>query len=82
MTAIFANLFGLLFAILASGVGIGIALAITAMMLAPSSVTFRSRVCVAQHTFNILTTSDLVALPLFVMMGEFLFRTNLSTHFV
>ena len=33
MTAVFANLFGLLFAILASGVGIGIALAVTAMLL-------------------------------------------------
>jgi tripartite ATP-independent transporter DctM subunit len=78
MTAVFANLFGLLFAILASGVGIGIALAVTAMLL----VTFFSEIpatrLLAQHTFNIFTTSDLVALPLFVMMGELLFRTNLS----
>ena len=31
-----------------------------------------------QYVFNILTTSELVALPLFVIMGEFLFRTRLS----
>ena len=78
MTAIFANLFGLLFAILASGVGIGISLAITAMLLAVMFSDIPITRLVAQHTFNILTTSDLVALPLFVMMGEFLFRTNLS----
>ncbi|HPH13025.1 MAG TPA: TRAP transporter large permease subunit [Burkholderiaceae bacterium] len=78
MTAVFANLFGLLFGILASGVGIGIALAVTAMLLAAFFSDIPITRLVAQHTFNILTTSDLVALPLFVMMGEFLFRTNLS----
>jgi C4-dicarboxylate transporter DctM subunit len=31
-----------------------------------------------QHVYNIMTSSELVALPLFVMMGEFLFRTRLS----
>lgn len=78
MTAIFANLFGLLFGILASGVGIGMSLAITAMLLATFFSDIPITRLVAQHTFNILTTSDLVALPLFVMMGEFLFRTDLS----
>lgn len=78
MTAIFVNLFGWLFAILASGVGIGISLAITAMLLAVFFSDIPITRLVAQHTFNILTTSELVALPLFVMMGEFLFRTNLS----
>lgn len=78
MTAIFVNLFGWLFAILASGVGIGISLAITAMLLAVFFSDIPITRLVAQHTFNILTTSELVALPLFVIMGEFLFRTNLS----
>jgi C4-dicarboxylate transporter, DctM subunit len=78
MTAVFANLFGLLFGILASGVGIGIALATTAMMLALIFSDIPVTRLFAQQAFNILTTSDLVALPLFVMMGEFLFRTNLS----
>lgn len=78
MTAIFVNLFGLLFAILASGVGIGLSLAITAMLMAAFFSDIPITRLLAQHTFNILTTSELVALPLFVMMGEFLFRTNLS----
>lgn len=78
MTAIFVNLFGLLFAVLASGVGIGLSLAITAMLMAAFFSDIPITRLLAQHTFNILTTSELVALPLFVMMGEFLFRTNLS----
>lgn len=78
MTAIFVNLFGMLFAILASGVGIGLTLAITAMLMAAFFSDIPITRLLAQHTFNILTTSELVALPLFVMMGEFLFRTNLS----
>ena len=78
MTAIFVNLFGILFAILASGVGIGITLAVTAMLMAAFFSEMPITRLVAQYSYNILTTSDLVALPLFVMMGEFLFRTNLS----
>ncbi len=78
MTAVFTSLFGLLFAILASGVGIGIALAVTAMLLATIFSDIPITRLLAQHSFNILTTSDLVALPLFVMMGEFLFRSKLS----
>jgi C4-dicarboxylate transporter, DctM subunit len=78
MTAIFLNLFGVLFAILASGVGIGIALAVTAIVLTAVFSEMPITRLVAQYSYNILTTSDLVALPLFVMMGEFLFRTSLS----
>lgn len=78
MTTIFVNLFGLLFGILATGVGIGLSLAITAMLMAAFFSDIPITRLLAQHTFNILTTSELVALPLFVMMGEFLFRTNLS----
>ena len=32
----------------------------------------------AQYAWNILTTQELLALPLFILMGEFLFRTRLS----
>lgn len=78
MTAIFVNLFGILFAILASGVGIGITLAVTAMLMVAFFSEMPITRLLAQYSYNILTTSDLVALPLFVMMGEFLFRTNLS----
>jgi len=32
----------------------------------------------AQYAWNILTTQELLALPLFILMGEILFRTRLS----
>jgi C4-dicarboxylate transporter, DctM subunit len=78
MTAVFAGLFGILFGFLAVGAWIGIALAATAMVLAFVFTDIPVLRLLPQHAFNILTSSDLVALPLFVLMGEFLFRTSLS----
>ncbi|MBL8590791.1 MAG: TRAP transporter large permease subunit [Methylobacteriaceae bacterium] len=78
MTAVFAGLFGILFGILGVGVWIGVALAATAMLLAFAFTDIPVVRLLPQHAFNILTSSDLVALPLFVLMGEFLFRTSLS----
>jgi tripartite ATP-independent transporter DctM subunit len=78
MTAVFAGLFGILFGVLAVGAWIGIALAATAMALAFLFTDIPVLRLLPQHAFNILTSSDLVALPLFVLMGEFLFRTSLS----
>jgi C4-dicarboxylate transporter, DctM subunit len=78
MTTVFAGLFGILFGILAAGAWIGIALAATAMALAFIFTDIPIVKLLPQHAYNILTSSDLVALPLFVLMGEFLFRTNLS----
>jgi C4-dicarboxylate transporter, DctM subunit len=78
MTAIFTALFGLLFGILAIGAWIGIALAATAVGLAWIFTDIPVSRLLPQHVYNIMTSSELVALPLFVMMGEFLFRTRLS----
>ncbi|MFN7190192.1 MAG: TRAP transporter large permease subunit, partial [Rhodospirillales bacterium] len=78
MTAIFTALFGLLFGILAIGAWIGIALGATAMALAWVFTDIPVTRLLPQHVYNIMTASELVALPLFVMMGEFLFRTRLS----
>ncbi len=78
MTAIFTALFGLLFGILAIGAWIGIALGATAMALAWMFTDIPVTRLLPQHVYNIMTASELVALPLFVMMGEFLFRTRLS----
>jgi C4-dicarboxylate transporter DctM subunit len=78
MTAIFLSLFGILFLLLGLGVGIGLALAATGIILAFCFSDVPTGKLVAQHTFNIFSTPDLVALPLFILMGEFLFRTNLS----
>lgn len=78
MTSVFATLFASLIVLLGSGVGIGLSLAATAMVLALVFTDIPIGKLIAQQTFNILSNADLVALPLFIMMGEFLFRTNLS----
>jgi tripartite ATP-independent transporter DctM subunit len=78
MTPIFITMFVALFGLLGCGVGIGISLASTAMILLGFFSDIPMGKLVAQHSFNILSNADLVALPLFILMGEFLFRTNLS----
>ncbi len=71
-------MFVALFGFLGCGVGIGISLAATAMVVLGVFTDIPTSKLVAQHSFNILSNADLVALPLFILMGEFLFRTNLS----
>ncbi|MBS1155273.1 MAG: dicarboxylate transporter, DctM subunit [Proteobacteria bacterium] len=78
MTAVFITMFVALFGFLGCGVGIGIALAATAMVVLGIFTDIPTGKLIAQHSFNILSNADLVALPLFILMGEFLFRTNLS----
>ncbi|HEX9856986.1 MAG TPA: TRAP transporter large permease subunit [Paracoccaceae bacterium] len=68
----------MLFAFLSVGVWIGIALLATAAVLGYLFTSLPVDRLIPQYAFNILTTPDLVALPLFVLMGEFLFRTKLS----
>ena len=78
MTAILTGLFGLLFGFLSVGLWIGIALLATAIGLGMLFTSIPIDRLIPQYVFNIMTTPDLVALPLFVLMGEFLFRTKLS----
>lgn len=69
---------GMLFASLALGVWVGLALLITAAAMVVLFTSIPLGGLLAQYSLNILTTPDLVALPLFIIMGEFLFRTKLS----
>ena len=78
MGVVVAGLFGLLFGSLAAGVWIGIALLFTGVSLGYLFTSLPIDRLLPQYVFNILTTPDLVALPLFILMGEFLFRTRLS----
>ena len=78
MTAVLTGLFGLLFGFLSVGLWIGIALLATAIGLGLLFTSIPIDRLLPQYVFNIMTTPDLVALPLFVLMGEFLFRTKLS----
>jgi tripartite ATP-independent transporter DctM subunit len=78
MAAIMGGLFGLLFGFLSVGVWIGVALLATAVGLGYAFTSVPIDRLLPQYVFNIMTTPDLIALPLFVLMGEFLFRTKLS----
>lgn len=67
-----------LFASLALGIWVGLALLISAALVIELFTTIPLGGLLAQYAVNILTVPDLVALPLFIIMGEFLFRTRLS----
>ncbi len=69
MGAIVSSLFGLLFGTLAAGAWIGISLLATAIGLALIFTGIPVDRLFPQYVFNILTTPDLVALPLFILMG-------------
>lgn len=79
MTAIMLTAFGLLVALLASGVWVGLGLAGVGIA---SLETFRGFMPVekllAQTVWNSTTSAELVALPLFILMGELLFRSRLT----
>lgn len=78
MGSIVGTLFAVLFAALAGGIWIGLALMLTALALLAAFRSIPLDKLLPQYAWNILTTSELVALPLFIIMGEILFRTRLA----
>lgn len=68
----------IVFATLLMGIWVGLALLVSAALVVMLYTSIPLGPLMAQYTMNILTTPDLVALPLFIIMGEFLFRTRLS----
>jgi tripartite ATP-independent transporter DctM subunit len=72
------SLFAILFALLAGGLWIGLTLALTATVLLAIFRSIPLDKLLPQYAWNILTTQELLALPLFILMGELLFRTRLS----
>ena len=78
MSAPIVAVLGLLALFLASGVWVGIALyavGVTGMQLFRSMPVEK---LLAQVSWNTATGPELVALPLFILMAEILFRTRLS----
>src|SRR5437879_4730761 len=67
-----------LFAFLAGGLWSGWTLAVTGTVLLALFRDIPLDKLLAQSAWNILTTQELLALPLFILMGEILFRTRLS----
>src|SRR5438034_6554002 len=78
MTIEVVTLFGILFGLLAGGVWIGISLALTGTLMLALFRNIPLDKLLPQYAWNILTTQELLALPLFIVMGELLFRTRLS----
>ena len=78
MLEIVLTMFVVLFAFLAGGLWIGWTLAVTGTVLLAIFRDIPLDKLLAQYTWNILTTQELLALPLFIIMGEILFRTRLS----
>ncbi|NQW50721.1 MAG: TRAP transporter large permease subunit [Rhodospirillales bacterium] len=78
MLEIVVTMFVVLFAFLAGGMWIGWTLAVTGTVLLAIFRDIPLDKLLAQYTWNILTTQELLALPLFIIMGEILFRTRLS----
>ena len=78
MTIVLLTLLGLLSATLLVGIWIGpalIGIGIVMLDLFTSRPTMRQ---IGLWSFNVLTSSEVVSLPLFILMGELLFRTRLS----
>jgi len=78
MGVIVSTMFGVLFSVLAGGLWIGLALGATGALLLALFRNIPLDKLIAQYAWNILTTQELLALPLFILMGEILFRTKQS----
>src|SRR3954470_2000223 len=78
MGAITGTMFAILFSALAGGIWIGLTLGATGAVLLALFRNIPLDKLLAQYAWNILTTQELLALPLFIVMGEILFRTKLS----
>lgn len=68
----------IVFVTLLLGIWVGLALLVSAALIIVLFTSIPLGGLFAQYTLNILTVPDLVALPLFIIMGELLFRTRLS----
>ena len=78
MGIVVGTMFAILFAALAGGMWIGLTLGATGAVLLAIFRDIPLDKLLAQYAWNILTTQELLALPMFILMGEILFRTRLS----
>jgi tripartite ATP-independent transporter DctM subunit len=78
MGALVGTMFAILFSALAGGLWIGLTLGATGALMLALYRNIPLDKLLAQYAWNILTTQELLALPMFILMGEILFRTRLS----
>lgn len=79
MGAVSLSLLGLMTLLLGAGVWIGLGLVGTGVgLLAVFRPSMPFEKLLAQQTFNTLVSPELLALPLFILMAELLFRTKIA----
>jgi C4-dicarboxylate transporter, DctM subunit len=78
MGTVAGTMFAILFSALAGGIWIGLALGATGAVLLAIFRSIPVDKLLAQYAWNILTTQELLALPMFILMGEILFQSRLS----
>ena len=71
-------MFAILFSALAGGIWIGLTLGATGAVMLAIFRNIPLDKLLAQYAWNILTTQELLALPMFILMGEILFQSRLS----
>src|SRR5436190_13582141 len=78
MGTLVGTMFAILFAALAGGIWIGLTLGATGAVMLAIFRNIPLDKLLAQYAWNILTTQELLALPMFILMGEILFQSRLS----
>src|SRR5258708_6028301 len=78
MGTLVGTMFVILFAALAGGIWIGLTLGATGAVMLAIFRNIPLDKLLAQYAWNILTTQELLALPMFILMGEILFQSRLS----
>jgi len=78
MGAVTGTMFAILFSALAGGIWIGLTLGATGAVMLALYRDIPLDKLLAQYAWNILTTQELLALPMFILMGEILFQSRLS----
>src|SRR6266487_1201005 len=82
MGAIVGSMFTILFSALAGGIWIGLTLGATGAVMLAIFRNIPLDKLLAQYAWNILTTQELLALPMFILMGEILFQSRLSRSLI
>src|ERR1043165_1601636 len=78
MGSLAGTMFAILFQALAGGIWIGLTLGATGAVMLAIFRDIPLDKLLAQYAWNILTTQELLALPMFILMGEILFQSRLS----
>lgn len=80
MPIVITTLVAVFFLLLASGIWIGVSMIATGVIGLELFRSLPVDKVLAQSLFNIISSTELLALPLFILMAELLFRTRISEN--